>query len=147
MKKLIALILTFTIVAAVSVTAFASFPDLRDEKWDWARDEINEMTSEGIIAGYTDGNFGPADGVTKLQSLLLMSRIIGYNNDDMAPVIKVAEEKYEDVLADVNQRDYQDSHREIAPLKPSEDSIMLDTSTLNLDESIQLVIKTIKENI
>lgn len=99
MKKLIALILTFTIVAAVSVTAFASFPDLQDEKWDWARDEINEMTSEGIIAGYTDGNFGPADGVTKLQSLLLMSRIIGYNNDDMAPVIKVAEEKYEDVLA------------------------------------------------
>lgn len=99
MKKLIALILSFTIVAAVSVTAFASFPDLQDEKWDWARDEINEMTSEGIIAGYTDGNFGPADGVTKLQSLLLMSRIIGYNNDDMAPVIKVAEEKYEDVLA------------------------------------------------
>lgn len=55
--------------------------------------------------------------------------------------------KYEDVLADVNQRDYQDSHREIAPLKPSEDSIMLDTSKLNLEESIQLVIKTIKENI
>ena len=55
--------------------------------------------------------------------------------------------KYEDVLEDVNQRDYQDSHREIAPLKPSEDSIMLDTSKLNLDESIQLVIKTIKENI
>lgn len=55
--------------------------------------------------------------------------------------------KYEDVLADVNQRDYQDSHREIAPLKPSEDSIMLDTSKLNLDESIELVIKTIKENI
>lgn len=99
MKKIIALLLTFTIVAAVSVTAFASFPDLQDEKWDWARDEINEMTSEGIIAGYTDGNFGPADGVTKLQSLLLMSRIIGYNNDDMAPIIKVAEEKYEDVLA------------------------------------------------
>ena len=55
--------------------------------------------------------------------------------------------KYEDVLADVNQRDYQDSHREIAPLKPSEDSIMLDTSTLDLNQSIDLVIKTIKENI
>ena len=55
--------------------------------------------------------------------------------------------KYEDVLADVNQRDYQDSHREIAPLKPSEDSIMLDTSTIDLNQSIDLVIKTIKENI
>ncbi len=54
---------------------------------------------------------------------------------------------YEDVLADVNQRDYQDSHREIAPLKPSEDSVMLDTSELNLEESIQAVIETIKGNI
>ena len=54
---------------------------------------------------------------------------------------------YEDVLADVNQRDYQDSHREIAPLKPSRDSIMLDTSELNLEESIDAVIQTIKEHI
>ena len=53
---------------------------------------------------------------------------------------------YEDVLADVNQRDYQDSHREIAPLKPSEDSVMLDTSELTLEESIQSVIDIVKEN-
>jgi cytidylate kinase len=54
---------------------------------------------------------------------------------------------YEDVLADVNQRDYQDSHREIAPLKPSEDSILLDTSELNLEQSIQAIINIVKENI
>lgn len=54
---------------------------------------------------------------------------------------------YEEVLADVNQRDYQDSHREIAPLKPSDDSIMLDTSEIDLNQSIDLVINTIKENI
>lgn len=53
----------------------------------------------------------------------------------------------EDVLADVNQRDYQDSHRDIAPLKPSEDSVMADTSKLNLVESIQLIINIIKERI
>lgn len=55
--------------------------------------------------------------------------------------------KYEDVLADVNQRDYHDSHREIAPLKPSEQSVMADTSDCTLDESIALVVKIIKENI
>lgn len=53
----------------------------------------------------------------------------------------------EDVLADVNQRDYQDSHREIAPLKPSEESVMADTSKLTLEESIQLIINIIKERI
>ena len=52
---------------------------------------------------------------------------------------------YEDVLADVNQCDYQDSHREIAPLKPTEESVMADTSKLNLEESIDLIINIIKE--
>ncbi|MBQ9228356.1 MAG: (d)CMP kinase [Eubacterium sp.] len=52
---------------------------------------------------------------------------------------------YEDVLADVNQRDYQDSHREIAPLKPSKESVLLDTSELDLKASIQAVIDIIKE--
>lgn len=55
--------------------------------------------------------------------------------------------KYEDVLADVNQRDYQDSHREIAPLKPSDDSVMADTSALCLEESVALIVKIIKEKI
>ncbi len=54
---------------------------------------------------------------------------------------------YEDVLADIKQRDYQDSHREIAPLKPSEESVMLDTTELNLEESIQAAINIIKEKI
>lgn len=53
---------------------------------------------------------------------------------------------YEEVLADVNQRDYQDSHREIAPLKPSEDSIMADTSGNTLEESVDMIINIIKEN-
>ena len=55
--------------------------------------------------------------------------------------------KFEDVLADVNQRDYQDSHREIAPLRPSKDSVMCDTSELNLEESIQAVVNIVKEKI
>lgn len=54
---------------------------------------------------------------------------------------------YEDVLADVEQRDYQDSHREIAPLKPSEQSIMADTSDCTLQQSIDMVVNIIKENI
>lgn len=54
---------------------------------------------------------------------------------------------FNDVLKDVNQRDYQDSHREIAPLKPSEESIMADTSELTLQDSIDLIVNTIKEKI
>lgn len=53
---------------------------------------------------------------------------------------------FEEVLSDVNQRDYQDSHREIAPLKPTDESVMADTSALTLDESTELIINIIKEN-
>ena len=37
------------------------------------------------------------------------------------------------VLKDVEQRDYQDTHREIAPLKQASDAVLLDTSDLDID--------------
>ncbi len=55
--------------------------------------------------------------------------------------------KYEDVLADMIKRDYDDSHRAIAPLKQADDAILCDTSNIGLEESIELIIRTIKENI
>lgn len=54
---------------------------------------------------------------------------------------------YEEVLKDVNQRDYQDSHREIAPLKPAEDSVLVDTSDYDFEGSKKLLLKVIKERI
>ena len=55
--------------------------------------------------------------------------------------------KLEDVLADMIKRDYDDSHRAIAPLKQADDAILCDTSNIGLQESIELIIRTIKENI
>ena len=55
--------------------------------------------------------------------------------------------KYEDVLAELIERDYNDSHREIAPLKPAEDSVIIDTTGLSLEDSIATIVRTVKENI
>lgn len=60
---------------------------------------------------------------------------------------KGTEVKYEDVLAELIERDYNDSHREIAPLKPAEDGVILDTTGLSLEESVNEIIRIIKENI
>ena len=60
---------------------------------------------------------------------------------------KGSDVKYEDVLSDMIKRDYDDSHRAIAPLKQAEDAVLVDTSDIGLEESIQLIIRTIKENI
>jgi len=52
---------------------------------------------------------------------------------------------YDEVLAAVNERDYNDSHREVAPLKPAETSVILDTSELSLEESFQKLCSVIRE--
>lgn len=60
---------------------------------------------------------------------------------------KGIEASYDEVLADMIKRDYDDSHRAIAPLKQADDAVLCDTSELTLEESIKLVIDTIKNGI
>ena len=53
----------------------------------------------------------------------------------------------EEVCADIEKRDYNDTHRAAAPLKRAEGACLADTSELSLDESVALVIKIISEGI
>ena len=46
---------------------------------------------------------------------------------------------YEDVLADVNDRDYRDTHRAESPLRQAEDAIVVDNSNLTPDEQMEVI--------
>ena len=52
---------------------------------------------------------------------------------------------YDDVLADIRARDERDSTREVAPLVPAADAILLDTSTLDVDAAIAEAIRLADE--
>ena len=54
--------------------------------------------------------------------------------------------KYEDILNEVITRDYNDSHRETAPLKPAEGCVMVDTTELDFEQSVEKIISLIKEH-
>ena len=54
---------------------------------------------------------------------------------------------YEEVLADVKQRDYQDTHRAAAPLKQAEDAVLLDTSELNFEQSLDAMKQIIAQKV
>ena len=51
----------------------------------------------------------------------------------------------EGVLHDIVERDRQDMTRAVAPLKQAEDAVLLDTSNMTLDESIEAVLQIIRE--
>ena len=54
---------------------------------------------------------------------------------------------YNQVLKDIQQRDYQDTHREVAPLKMCRDSVKLDTSDLDIDGVIAAMKEIIQKKV
>lgn len=60
-------------------------------------------------------------------------------------IAKGLDVKFEDVLSDLNTRDYNDSHRAEAPLKQADDAILLDTSEYDFEQSVEAVIRLIEK--
>ena len=54
---------------------------------------------------------------------------------------------YEQILKEIQQRDYQDTHREIAPLKMAKDSIKVDTSELDIDGVVETIRQIVAKKI
>lgn len=54
---------------------------------------------------------------------------------------------FEQVLKEMEYRDEQDSSRAVAPLKMAEDAVLVDTSKLTLEESIERVVEMIRERL
>ncbi len=88
------------VVALVSTTVFASgFNDVdNDPTVSWAKDTIADMTKAGYIKGYEDGTFKPYRAISKIECLLLMSRILGVDEADYKDVAKEAVSMYETVV-------------------------------------------------
>ncbi len=53
---------------------------------------------------------------------------------------------FDKLLKEIEQRDYNDSHREFSPLRQASDAIMIDTSDMTIDEVLSTVMKVIEDN-
>ncbi len=60
---------------------------------------------------------------------------------------KGIEAKYEDVLAEMIERDNNDKNRDVAPALPADDAIMLDNSLLTMEETMDAIIKIVSERV
>ncbi len=124
-KRIIASALCGAVIAmsaAVPVLA-KTFPDVEDDaSVSWAKASINSMTDKGYIKGYDDGNFKPQQAITKVEALLLMSRIMGVDEQDYEMSVDWAKENYEDTVTAINSQ------------YPSELSYLMYLNVLNLTD-------------
>ena len=52
---------------------------------------------------------------------------------------------YEDVLHDLRARDAQDMNREVDPLRPTEDAVIVDSTELDFDQVVEHILKIVEE--
>ena len=91
---------TAMLVSAISVSAAkVTFSDVEnDPTVSWAKPYISEMAELGYIKGYEDGTFKPNNTITKTEALLLLSRMLGVNDDAYADSVELAQDAYGSML-------------------------------------------------
>lgn len=57
------------------------------------------------------------------------------------------QETYEEILEAIIARDFKDSNRDLNPLRQASDAILLDTTSMNIDEVVQEIVRIIKERL
>ncbi len=76
--------------------------DLNDIQTHWAKSEITQMVEKKMILGYPDGTFKPERMVSKLDTLILASRVLGVDREENKQEVSDAEETYKDSLSSYN---------------------------------------------
>lgn len=134
-----ALIRTESVSAAAS--AVSAIPAVRDFLFDMQRDiaEKNDV----VMDGRDIGTVVLPDAELKI--FLTAKPEIRAKRRVLQLAEKGIEADFEEVLADVLQRDYNDSNRDFRPLKLAADGILLDNSEMNFEETFEKIISLAKE--
>lgn len=126
---------------SMAASAVASVPEVRAALLDLQRDTAAKCSA--IMDGRDIGTVVLPNADVKI-FLTARPEIRAKRRFDEL-VAKGAEVKFEDVLRDLNERDYNDTHRETAPLKQAEDAVLADTSELDFEQSVDLICGIIRD--
>lgn len=128
---------------SMAASAVSAVPEVRAALLDMQRDIAKK--SSVIMDGRDIGTVVLPDAGVKI-FLTAKPEIRARRRYDEL-IAKGKDVSYEDVLSDLQKRDYDDSHRAAAPLKKAEDAVMADTSGLDFEQSVELVCGIIKERL
>ena len=128
---------------SMMASAVSAIPEVRAYLLDLQRDMAH--TQNVIMDGRDIGTVVLPDAKIKIFLFASPECRAKRRYDEL--VEKGMDVKYEDVLSDVVARDYADSHRDIAPLKPADDAVMVDTSGEDLETSVDKLLAIMRERI
>lgn len=128
---------------SMMASAVSAIPEVRAFLLDLQRDMAH--TNNVIMDGRDIGTVVLPDAKIKIYLSASPECRARRRYDEL--VEKGMDVKYEDILNDVIARDYADSHRDIAPLKPADDAIMVDTSGEDLETSVNKLLRIMRDNI
>lgn len=134
-----AFIRTESVSAAAS--AVSAIPAVRDFLFDMQR-EIAEK-NDVVMDGRDIGTVVLPDAELKI--FLTAKPEVRAERRFRQLEAKGIEAKFDDVLADVIQRDYNDTNRDFRPLKLAEDGILFDNSEIGFEETVEKIISMAKE--
>ncbi len=128
---------------SMAASAVSAIPAVRAALLDLQRDMAK--TNNVIMDGRDIGTVVLPDATVKIFLTAKAEIRAKRRYDELCA--KGVQTTFEEVLSDLNTRDYNDSHRETAPLKQAEDAVLADTSDLDFEQSCQLICDIIKERV
>ena len=128
---------------SMMASAVSAIPEVRAYLLDLQRDMAR--TSNVIMDGRDIGTVVLPDAKIKIFLSASPECRARRRYDEL--IEKGMDVKYEDILSDVVARDYADSHRDIAPLKPADDAISVDTSGEDLETSVNKLLGIMRERL
>ena len=128
---------------SMMASAVSAIPEVRAYLLDLQRDMAH--TNNVIMDGRDIGTVVLPDAQIKIFLSASPECRARRRYDEL--IEKGMDAKYEDILSDVIARDYADSHRDIAPLKPADDAISVDTSGEDLETSVNKLLGIMREKL
>ncbi len=99
-KKIVSGILCVIFLLSTVAVSARTFSDVEnDPTVAWAKPYINAMADAGYLKGYEDGTFKPNNTISKTEALILLSRMIGVNDESFADSVELAVDAYDSTLS------------------------------------------------
>lgn len=157
-KKFLAVVIGATLTVSALPAYALTFSDVEGNESlkEWAKPAIDRMTEKGYIKGYEDGTFKPDNSINKIESLIMMSRMLGREESDWEDSVILSEKvygpklsafktpyktevaflMYQGMLKDADLNTYVSETNAAAPLKRYEAAILL-TKLMGAEEEVE----------